>query len=218
VDEETGEHLGQGGWTSAPFRVGAALDLDATFNLMGSVSNAPNANVQDQSGTAYPIANYKVAALQEQCEEDTTQTPETHTWTDENGVTHNETWYPWVCNITTLAVSSLTSDGSGGYTYTLQPTLRQMMNSGNAWVDIRLFIDVDGDDLVDSHTESTQGEPMGWSYGNPPNFNNWGGVLRIGGEVCEGEGEQQQCFYQDQIVVPDATFEGPDFDASTINY
>jgi len=219
VDEETGEHLGQGGWTSAPFRVGAALDLDATFNLMGSVSNAPDANAMDGEGQAYPISAYKVAAVQEECYEDTTQDPQQYQWTDENGVTHTETWYPWVCEINTLAVSALTEDTvNGGHTYTLQPTLRQMMNSGNAWIDIRLFIDADGDNLVDGHvpgteqTPGSEGEMMYWSHGNPPNFNNWGGVLRIGGEVCEGEGEQQQCFYQDQIVVPDGDYDGPDFD------
>jgi hypothetical protein len=81
-----------------------------------------------------------------------------------------------------------------------------MMNSGNKWVDIRLFEDANSNNTVD------EGEAMFWSIGNPPHFNNWGGVLRIGGETCQGTGEEQQCFWQDQIVVPGGTYDGPDFD------
>ncbi len=213
MNETTGEFLGNGGWAGAPFRVGVALNLDDTFTLTGSVSNAPSDSETDNNGTAYDIGLYKVAMVSESCFEDTSATPETYEFIDEEGNIIIETYLPWICESEILAVSdSITVDTeNGGHSYSLQPTLRQAMGSGqNAWIDIRLFIDVDGDDVVDQDHETGNHEPQFWSQGGV-HFNSWGGVLRINKDNCDSNGN---CTFSEEIVIPGETFDGPDFDVS----
>ncbi len=213
MNEATGEFLGNGGWAGAPFRVGIALDLDDTFTLTGSVSNAPSDSETDDNGTAYDIGLYKVAMVSESCFEDSNATPETYTYFDEAGNEITETYLPWICESEILAVSDAIAvdTENGGHTYSLQPTLRQAMGSGqNAWIDIRLFIDVDDDGVIDQDHETGNHEPQFWSQAGV-NFNSWGGVLRINKDNCDSNGN---CTFSEEIVIPGETFDGPEFDVS----
>lgn len=209
VDETTGEHLGQGGWTQAPFRVGEVLDLNSTFDLTGMVTNVPD------GGT--PLSDYKVAVVKESCAEDKTATPQSYTWFDEANVEHTETYFPWVCESATLAFAPVEDNGDGTYSYTVSPTLRNMMGSNQgSYVDIRMFIDADGDNFLDPYvpsngeTADVQGEQVFWSQSSVY-FNNWGGVLRIqSNSNCGNNG----CDFSEEIVIPGATYDGPSFDGT----
>ena len=213
IDENTGEFVGSGGWAQAPFRVGETLDLTQTFNLTGNVTGAPDANLFDpDTNEPYLISQYKVAAVKEGCEEDTDAEPFVDSYFDEElGQFVSVEYFPWICTSETLAISSLTEDATnGGHTYTVMPTLQEMMgNSQNSWIDIRMFIDADGDGLIDQGTEENNyfGEPQFWSMSHV-NFNSWGGVLRASRDICDDNG----CQYSEEIVIPGETYEGPDFD------
>ncbi len=61
LDAETGEYLGNGGWSHAQFRVGESISGSDTFTISGTASNVPNA---DFSST---LAEYKVAMIEETC-------------------------------------------------------------------------------------------------------------------------------------------------------
>jgi len=213
MNEATGEFLGNGGWAGAPFRVGVALNLDDTFTLTGIVSNAPGDSETDENGTAYDIGLYKVAMVSERCFEDTSAEPETHQFFDEEGNIIIETYLPWICENEILAVSdSITVDTeNGGHSYSLQPTLRQAMGSGqNAWIDIRLFIDIDENGVIDQDHETGNHEPQFWSQGGV-HFNSWGGVLRINKDSCDNN---ENCTFSEEIVIPGETFYGPEFNVS----
>ncbi len=215
IDENTGEHLGSGGYASAPFRIGAVLDLDQPFTISGSVSGAPDANFfPENSNTAFVISDYKVAAVKESCQEDTTAEPFVENFFDEElGQFVTVEYFPWICTSETLAISALT-EAEGGHTYSLMPNVSDMMgNSNNSWIDIRLFIDADGDDVIDQGTEENNyfGEPQFWSQGANVNFNTWGGVLRIS---THGDCNENGCDFSEEIVIPGETYEGPDFDVA----
>ena len=212
VDETTGEHLGQGGWTQAPFRVGAVLDLNDTFNLTGMVTNVPDGST--------PLSDYKVAVVKESCSEDKTATAQTHTWRDDEGNEHTETYFPWVCASATLAFAPVEDNGDGTYGYTISPTLRNMMgNNQGSYVDIRMFIDADDDDILDPYvpgngdTSDVQGEQVFWSQSSVY-FNNWGGVLRIQGNGNCDSASGTECNFYEEIVIPGATYDGPSFDGA----
>ena len=207
IDENTGEYLGNGGHAQAPFRIGEVLDLTATFTLTGNVANAPSANASDL------ITAYKVAAVKESCAEDKTAEAFSDTYYDEaaGGFVTVE-YFPWVCTSETLSISALTEDGEGGHTYSLTPSMIDMMGgSHNSWIDIRLFIDANDNGQVDQGTEANnyQGERMFWSNSHV-NFNSWGGVLRINGESCDAN--KENCNYIEEIVLPAGTYSGPSFD------
>lgn len=200
VDETTSEHLGQGGWTQAPFRVGEVLDLDDNFNLTGMVTNVPDGST--------PLSDYKVAVVKESCSEDKTATPQSYTWVDEANVEHTETYFPWVCASATLAVAPVEDNGDGTYGYTISPTIRNMMgNNQGSYVDIRMFIDANRDNKLDPYvpgngeTSDVQGEQVFWSQSSIY-FHSWGGVLRIQGDSNE------------EVVLPGATYDGPSFDGA----
>jgi len=88
-----------------------------------------------------------------------------------------------------------------------------MGNSNNSWIDIRMFIDANNDDVIDQGTEENNyfGEPQFWSQGGNVNFNTWGGVLRIS---THGECNENGCDFSEEIVIPGESYEGPDFDAA----
>ncbi len=218
IDENTGEFVGSGGWAQAPFRVGETLDLTQTFNLTGNVTGAPDMNYYDpDTNEPYLISQYKVAAVKESCEEDTTAEPFVDSYFDEEqGQFVSVEYYPWICSSETLAISPLTEDGNGGHTYTIAPTLQEMMgNSQNSWIDVRMFIDTQeegevGFEVIDQGTEANNyfGEPQFWSM-SYVNFNSWGGVLRVSRDFCD---ENNNCNYSEEIVIPGETYDGPDFE------
>ena len=213
IDENTGEFVGSGGWAQAPFRVGETLDLTQTFNLTGNVTGAPDTNYYDSTTDApYLISQYKVAAVKESCEEDTSAEPFVDSYFDEEqGQFVSVEYFPWICSSETLAISPLTDDGDGGHTYTIAPTLQEMMgNSQNSWIDVRMFIDANGDGVIDQGTEANNyfGEPQFWSM-SYVNFNSWGGVLRVSRDICD---ENNNCNYSEDIVIPGETYDGPDFE------
>jgi len=221
IDENTGEFVGRGGYASAPFRIGDVLDLDQPFTITGSVSGAPDGNFfPDNNNTsfptdaAFPIAAYKVAAVKESCHEDESAEPFVETYFDEEkGEFVTVEYKPWICTSETLAISALTAV-DGGHTYSLMPNVSDMMgNSNNSWIDIRMFIDANNDDVIDQGTEENNyfGEPQFWSQGGNVNFNTWGGVLRIS---THGECNENGCDFSEEIVIPGEIYEGPDFDAA----
>jgi len=215
IDENTGEFLGSGGYASAPFRIGEVLDLDQPFTITGSVSNAPDTNFFDSTTNApYLIGQYKVAAVRESCNEDTTADPFVETYfDDEKGEFVTVSYFPWICTSETLGISALTATDNG-HTYSLMPNVSDMMgNSNNSWIDIRLFIDANDDGIIDQGTEANDyfGEPQFWSQGGNVNFNTWGGVLRIS---THGECNENGCDFSEEIVIPGETYVGPDFDVS----
>ncbi len=221
IDENTGESVGSGGYASAPFRIGAVLDLDQPFTISGSVSGAPDANffpdnnnILFPTDAAFPIAAYKVAAVKESCNEDKTAEPFVETFFDEaSGGFVTVEYFPWICTSETLAISALTAV-DGGHTYSLEPNVSDMMgNSSNSWIDIRMFIDANSDGIINQGTEANNyfGEPQFWSQGGNVNFNTWGGVLRIS---THGECNENGCDFSEEIVIPGATYDGPDFDAA----
>ncbi|MEY8263951.1 MAG: hypothetical protein RPR98_07090 [Bermanella sp.] len=220
IDENSGEFLGSGGYASAPFRIGDVLDLDQPFTITGSVSNAPNNDLFDNATNApFLIGQYKVAAVRESCNEDTNAVPFVETYfDDEQGEFVTVSYFPWVCSSETLAISALTATDNG-HSYSLMPNVSDMMgNSNNSWIDIRLFIDTqvegtEGFGIIDQPTEDNDyfGEPQFWSQGGNVNFNTWGGVLRIS---THGECNENGCDFSEEIVIPDTTYEGPDFDVS----
>ncbi len=218
VDELSGEFVGSGGWAQAPFRIGEVLNLDSTFTLQGRIFNAPdNSFINPQTAQPYPISHYKVAAIEENCVEDTSAAAQTYTYTDELGNEVTDSYFPWTCNITTLEVSPLTISADGNeYTYSLSPTLREMMNgSQDRWIDIRLFIDINNDNTVQqsSPDNSLPGEPMFWAEGFI-NFNSWGGVLRLTRDVCDFD--NQNCVYTETVVSPGSNYEGPNFNINPL--
>jgi hypothetical protein len=202
IDEKTGHHLGEGGWTGAPFRIGAVLDLDDTFTLTGSVSNVPG------SLSASDIAQYKVAMILESCQEDESGQAQTHTFTDEDGNEVQETFFPFVCSSESLAFSGITASSTDStYGYTLTPTLREAMSStNNSWLSIRLFIDTDGDNLIDQGDANGNHETQFWSQDNV-HFNAWGGVLRLNSGNCS----DNECNFTEEVVLPQQTYDGPNF-------
>ncbi len=216
VDANTGEFLGTGGYTQAPFRIGEVLNLDDTFTLEGRVFNAPDNNfINPQTNQPYPISQYKVAAIKESCFEDTSAAAETYSYTDEFGNEVTDSYFPWICNIETLEVAPLTAIADE-YSYSLAPTLRQMMNSGqDSWVDVRLFIDINNDNQLqaDNQDSNSPGEPMFWSA-NFVNFNSWGGVLRLSRETCDEN--QQGCVYSETVISPSNIYSGPDFNVNPL--
>jgi len=216
VDANTGEFLGAGGSAQAPFRIGEVLNLDNSFTLEGRVFNAPDNNfINPQTNQPYPISQYKVAAIKESCFEDISATAETYSYTDEFGNEITDSYFPWICNIETLGVSPLTATADD-YSYSLSPTLRQMMNSGqDSWIDIRLFIDINNDDLLqaDNQDGNSPGEPMFGSL-DFVNFNSWGGVLRISRETCDEN--QQNCVYSETVISPSTLYRGPDFNVNPV--
>ncbi len=207
IDEHTGHYLGEGGWTGAPFRIGAELNFDDTFTLTGSVNNVPD------NLSAADLAMYKVAMILESCQEDEFGQAEQFTYEDENGVTVTETFFPWVCTSETLAISGLTADATtGNYGYSLAPTLREAMsNTNNAWLDIRLFIDADADGIVDQGDANSQPEAQFWSQ-DGVHFNAWGGVLRLNKNNCDEN--FTNCNFSEEIVLPNQSYVGPSFDVN----
>ena len=208
IDTETGEYFGNGGWTQAPFRVGAELDLSATFDITGTVIGAPDTNFTDDQGVPYPLSMYKVAVVQESCSEDTDAEPFTDTYFDEElGQFVQVEYFPWICSSTSLAISTVSDTG----TYLLQPTLQALMsNSQDSWIDIRLFIDANDNDLIDQGTEANNyfWEPQFWSQ-DGVNFNSWGGVLRISHfGACDENGCGD---FSEEIIIPGASYAGPSF-------
>jgi len=185
LDAQTGEYLGNGGWSHAQFRVGEAIDPTDIFTLNGSATNVPDDKFTNDSGTVHPASSYKVALIEESCDQTS-------------------------CSNTTVLVSALTVDGSD-FTYTLSPTFAQAKGTAGSWLNILMFIDEDGDDVFDAPTEANnfQGEPQFWSM-NHVNFNTWGGVLRLGRSSCDNT--TGMCDYHEEAVTPDTTYDGPDFD------
>jgi hypothetical protein len=185
LDAQTGEYLGNGGWSNAQFRVGEAIDPTDIFTLTGSATNVPDDKFVNDSGTVHPASSYKVALIEESCDQTS-------------------------CSNTTVLVSALTVDGSD-FTYTLSPTFAQAKGTAGSWLNILMFIDEDGDDVFDAPTEANnfQGEPQFWSM-NHVNFNTWGGVLRLGRSSCDNT--TGMCDYHEEAVTPDTTYDGPDFD------
>ena len=213
IDENTGEFVGSGGWTQAPFRIGEELDLDQPFTISGMVTGAPSEDFFDNdTNAAYTVDKYKVAAVRESCDEDRTAEPFTDNYFDEElGQFVSVEYFPWICTSETLAISALTA-ADGGHTYSLMPSVLDMMgNSSNSWIDIRMFIDANDDGVIDQGTEANNyfGEPQFWSQGSV-NFNTWGGVLRIS---SHGECNENGCGdFSEEIVLPGETYEGPDFE------
>ena len=186
LDAETGEYLGNGGWSHAQFRVGEAIDLTDTFTLSGSITNVPNNNMTDENGNVYPASAYKVALVKESCD----HSP------DGTGM----------CTQTTLE-GAVIDNG----TYTLTTTFGDVKSTDGSWVNLIMFIDADGDGEYTQGTEANNHmwEPQFWSM-NHVNFNTWGGVLRLGRHVCDHS--TGMCDYSEEAVVPDGEYQGPDFD------
>ena len=185
LDAQTGEYLGNGGWSRAQFRVGEAINPTDIFTLNGSATNVPDDKFTNDSGTVHPASSYKVALIQESCDQTS-------------------------CSNSTVLVSALTADGNG-FTYTLSPTFAEAKGTAGSWLNILMFIDEDGDDVFDAPTEANnfQGEPQFYSM-NHVNFNTWGGVLRLGSSSCDQT--TGHCEYNEEAVTPDTTYDGPDFD------
>ena len=186
LDAQTGEYLGNGGWSHAQFRVGEAIELTDEFTLTGSIANVPNNDMQDENGTAYPASAYKVALVKESCD---------HSPTGEGG-----------CTQTTI--ENATIDGT---TYSLTTTFGDVKFSDGSWVNLFMYIDANGDGEYTQGTEANNfmWEPQFWSM-NHVNFNTWGGVLRLGRNNCDHS--TGMCEYTEEAVVPDGEYAGPDFD------
>ncbi len=201
IDAETGEYLGNGGHSNSRFLVGEAIDENATFTLTGGVENVPNAQFMDEAGTAFTAADYKVAMINEVC--------------DETG-----------CSQSTILSTALTVAADGTISYSLMPTITQAKGTANGWINVLMYIDVNGDDILQAPAEANnfQGEPIFWSH-SFVNFNTWGGILRLSSEKCSTPGDFTTCEYSEQVVVPNkegdeniGNYEGPTFDTEPMEF
>ncbi|MCJ8312218.1 MAG: hypothetical protein HRU38_08250 [Saccharospirillaceae bacterium] len=197
IDGNTGEFLGSGGHSNAPFRVGDPLDLTGTFSLTGVVNNLPVSGA-DQ---------YKVAIVEEMCTE------------DEN--------FQWSCSTTTLAVSAIDSVGGYTLTPTINDLMKRTNDSWvevRVFLDEQMEGEV-GFNVLDADQEAGVFEQMWWPTDNVW-FNVWGGLLHVESEACEMinpdgtvsepplVGAQYHCNYSSEIVLPGVTVTGPTFDVS----
>ena len=185
IDAETGEYLGQGGWSHARFYVGTPIDPTDTFTLSGSVSNVPNSDFTDGDGVAYPLSAYKVALMEESCNE-TSCTKE-------------------------VVLNAAVTQGDNGFVYSLTPSFAEAKGTPGSWLNVFMYIDANGNGQFDEPTEANnfEGEPGFWAYDHV-NFNTWGGILRLGYSDCNPD--TGECNYFEQAVVPDGVYEGPSFD------
>ncbi|BCE01896.1 hypothetical protein [Marinicellulosiphila megalodicopiae] len=216
IDENTGQHVGQGGYSHAPFRVGEAIDLSGTFNLTGQVNNLPETDSE----------LYKVALIKESCSETKVESEmdsETQIQESSEDGTQSEAgnggYIMWTCSTETMNVTTIDEFGS----YTLTPTVQSLMQrSHESWVEVRVFFDADSDNELDADNETGEFEQMWWPI-DYVWFNVWGGLLHAESENCsENQMTDEQgnayidyyCEHSSKLVLPDTNVDGPSFDLS----
>jgi len=166
--------------------VGEAIEDTDEFTLSGTIANVHNSDFTDDQGTAHPASAYKVALIKESCN---------HSANGEG-----------TCTQSTIANAVIE-----GTDYTITTTFGDVKSTDGSWINLFMYIDSNGDGEYTQGTEANNfaWEPQFWSY-NHVNFNTWGGVLRLGRSNCDPT--TGMCDYSEEAVVPDGSYDGPDFD------